>query len=685
MSAASSPPAADAPARVLPYRPEVDGLRALAVLSVLLFHAQLGPVGGGFVGVDVFFVISGFLITGILLREQARGAFSLAGFYARRARRIGPALLAVCAACVPAAWWIMDGAELHAFARLLAGVAVAGSNIVLAATTGYFDLPAEDQPLLHTWSLGVEEQFYLLFPLLLLATRRWTPRRRVALLGTLAFASLLAAEWGWRRHSGANFFLPQGRAWELLAGAIAAFAAMRAAALARGTRELLAAAGLVAVLASFVLLDRYTPSPSLRLLPAVLGTAALLLVAHGDTRVGRLLAWKPLVAVGLVSYSAYLWHQPLLAFARLALDAPLPLAWRWGVVALTFVLAALSWKFVEQPWRRAPRRGERRTLAFAAALAVAGLALGLAGTLAADRAVTPLPANVQAAFRRPPRADACFDIPQARKDPSRWCAIHPGAEAQPSFVLFGDSHALQLLETFEAAARAAGRSGVFTGFSGCPPLLDVVLLTEPEGSERDCAALNRRMLSWVSASGVRDVYLVAKWSYYTDLWNGTRYLQALGRSRAEKRSVENSRRAFEAGYAATVRAYAALGVRLHVLQQVPQQLYEPRAIYERVLKAPGEHARLLAQWSVPRARHLALQAFPDRVLRRADLPSREVLDADDLLCDAERCLLGTPSQPYYQDRSHLSAAGADRLLTLITPSLRAGLTPPEGGGTISRP
>lgn len=679
------PPVHRPASHALPYRPEVDGLRALAVLAVVLFHAQLVPLSGGFVGVDVFFVISGFLITGILLREQAQGTFALARFYARRARRIGPALLAVALACVPAALLTMDGAQLHAFWRVLAGVAVGGSNFVLAATTGYFDLPSEDQPLLHTWSLGVEEQFYAIFPLLLLVLAPLRRRWQALGLAALGLASLALAEWGWRRHAQSNFFLAHGRAWELLAGAIGAFAAARASALPRIAREWIAAAGMALVLASFVVLHPFTPTPSARLVPAVAGTAALLLCAQRDTWVGRGLALRPLVALGLVSYSAYLWHQPLLAFARLALATPLSLAWRGALVVLAFVLAALTWKFVEQPWRRASAHGQRRTLAFAAALSLAVMTGSVVAAALSDRMARPLPPRVAAAFQRPPRAAACFDIPQARQDPGRWCTINPGAQAHPGFVLFGDSHALQLLDAFEAAARATGRTGIFTGFSGCPPLLDTVLLTEPEGSERDCAALNRRVLSYVSDGGVSDVYLVSKWSYYTDRWDGSRYLQALGRNRSEPRTVESSRRAFAAGYAATVRAYAALGVRLHVLEQVPQQQYDPRAVYEQAQRASARTGAVLAAWSVPVATHRALQAFPDAVLRRPDLPAREVLNADALFCDSERCLIGEAGQPFYTDRSHLSAAGAQRLVPLLTNSLRRGLTPPQVLGIMARP
>jgi peptidoglycan/LPS O-acetylase OafA/YrhL len=638
------------------------------VLSVLFFHAQLGPFAGGFVGVDVFFVISGFLITGILLREQSQDRLSLAGFYARRARRIGPALLAVSLACIVPASLLMDPQELHAFFRLLASVAVAGSNFVLAATTGYFDGAAEDQPLLHTWSLGVEEQFYVVFPLLLVAPARLRPRTRFALLAVLALASLALAQHGALTRANANFFLPFGRAWELLAGSLAAMAAARAQSVPARVRQGLAALGVVLIAGAVFGFDRATPSPGLALLLPVSGTVLVLLWADAGTAAGRLLAVRPLVGIGLVSYSVYLWHQPLLAFSRIALGTGLPPAWRWGVIAASLLLGALTWKFVEQPFRAVRGARERRTLLFAGVASFAMVLVGGLGALLAARMLATTSSGIAAAFEPPPRTSQCFDLSQGHARPEAWCLANAGAEQGPSFALFGDSHALQLLETFEAAARSTGRTGVFAGFSACPPLLDVVLLYSPDRAQRDCEAMNRQMLAQVRRLGIRDVYLVAKWSYYTEPWS-TGFVNALGRTASDPATVEGSRRAFRHGYEATVRAYAAAGVRVHVVEQVPQQEREPRSVYRR-LEAEGRAQALLEDASVTLVRHHLQQAFAASVLRAPDLPRRELLNFDDVLCDGERCAIGTSGNPFYKDRSHLSAAGAQRLVPALVRSLR---------------
>lgn len=663
-----------APPAVIDYRPEIDGLRALAVLAVIGFHAHIPPLGGGFIGVDVFFVLSGYLITRIIVREQELGHFTLGGFYARRARRILPALVAVGLACLPAAALLMSLEQLRDFGVTLALSAFGASNFWLAATTGYFDAPAYERPLLHTWSLAVEEQYYLLYPLFLLVAARWRRSRVLLALALGALASLALAEWGWRHQANANFYLAPARAWELAAGCLCALAVpggVAPAAWPRAARDLLAAAGTAAICWSAVSFHRGTPSPSLQMLVPVLGTVAAILFATRDTWTGRLLASRPFVAVGLVSYSAYLWHQPLLAFARLHLDTRLPAAWRVGLVLLTLVLAAVTWRWVEQPWRR--RQGSVRAALKAGLAAMLMLAaLGIGVHAFAPRIAPPVPEAVKAGFLPPPRAAACFDIPYAHVRTEGWrCDIHPRGEPRPSFALFGDSHAVQLLDAFEQAAVRAGRRGVFAGFSGCPPLLGVHALDRLDDARLDCAALNARMLATVRELGLRDVYLVGKWSYSTEYWDGGRYLNALALRPDGPATLEASRAAFDHGVRATVEAYAQAGARVHFVAQVPQQLIPAPAAYDRAWRQPDRAAAVLDELAVPQAAHRRLQAVPSASFARHVKPPHDTLDFTDRFCDGQRCALGTPGQTWYTDPSHVSPDGAARLVPGLAASLSA--------------
>ena len=340
------------------YRPEIDGLRAIAVLPVILFHAGLSWLPGGFVGVDVFFVISGFLITGILAREMSEGSYSLLGFYERRARRILPALMLVLVVTTILAAIFMLPYELRNYGRALVAVIGFVANILFWQEAGYFAEAAELKPLLHTWSLAVEEQFYIIFPVALYLLWRFPQRVVVSVLALVALGSLALAEYLSLAAPRANFFLLPSRAWELLAGSLAALYLMRRPQPGGMIAELAGVIGLAAILGAMFVVDGRTPFPSAWALLPVLGTVAILIAARPETIAGRILTIRPFVWVGLISYSAYLWHQPLFAFARLLTIEGHPSETVMGGLAmLSLGLAWISWRFVEQPFRRRDRFG----------------------------------------------------------------------------------------------------------------------------------------------------------------------------------------------------------------------------------------------------------------------------------------------------------------------------------------
>lgn len=344
------------------YRPEVDGLRALAVIPVILFHAGIPGFLGGYVGVDVFFVISGYLITSILLIEIPGGNFSLIKFYERRARRILPALYFVILCMLPLAYFLLLPSELKTFSQSLVAVIAFVSNLFFWRTNDYFAPAAELNPMLHTWSLSVEEQFYIFFPVLLLVLWRWGPRRAFGGVVVLSLLSFGLSELGWREFASANFYLLPTRAWELGVGVLCAFVLRNRS---PQGNHFLAITGLGMLLLSIFGFTESTPFPSAYALLPVVGTALIILFATESTHVGRFLSLKPLVSVGLISYSAYLWHQPLLAFAKLRTAPEASMLLLGTLAALSIVLAAFSWRFVEQPFRhRGPSARFSRSAVF---------------------------------------------------------------------------------------------------------------------------------------------------------------------------------------------------------------------------------------------------------------------------------------------------------------------------------
>ena len=335
------------------YRAEIDGLRAIAVLPVILFHAGVTQLSGGYVGVDIFFVISGFLITGILSREIEGGNFSLLGFYERRARRILPALFVVLATTSVLGALILLPYELEFLGRSLIAVVFFVSNVLFWQESNYFAASAEFNPLLHTWSLGVEEQYYILFPIFLWMVWRWRKKSVVPLIGLLTVLSFGLAEYLSTEMPSANFYLLPTRAWELLAGSLAALYLLHRPTLTGHLADAVGVLGLAGILVSIFAYDAATRFPSAWTLVPVLGTVGILVSASPQTWVGKLLSYRPFVGIGLISYSAYLWHQPLFAFARILDTEQHPSTWEMLLLALlSLILAWLSWRFVEQPFRR---------------------------------------------------------------------------------------------------------------------------------------------------------------------------------------------------------------------------------------------------------------------------------------------------------------------------------------------
>ena len=338
------------------YRPEIDGLRALAVLPVILFHAGFEYFSGGFVGVDVFFVISGYLITTIIISEMAEGKFSIVNFYERRARRILPALFFVMAACLPFALFWLTPIHLKDFGQSILAVSTFSSNILFWWESGYFGTAAELKPLLHTWSLAVEEQYYILFPVFLMSIWRLGIKWVLIILSITFFVSLGTAQWGAYKSPSAAFFLLPTRGWELLVGALAAFyLKYNAHVKSHSINQVLSLLGFLMIIFSISTFDETTPFPSLYALTPTIGTGLLIICAVPKTLVHKLLSLKFVVGIGLISYSAYLWHQPLLAFARHKLLGEVSYFNLVVLCIFSLLMAWFSWRFVELPFRNRQR------------------------------------------------------------------------------------------------------------------------------------------------------------------------------------------------------------------------------------------------------------------------------------------------------------------------------------------
>jgi len=363
------------------YRKEIDGLRAIALLPVIFYHAGFKKFSGAFVMVDVFFVISGYLISSLILAELETNSFSLLRFYERRARRILPALFWIMLISLPCAWIWLAPSDLIGFAKSVGAACLFSSNFLFWQESGYFSPGNDLKPLIHTWSLAAEEQFYLIFPFVLSLAWKWKRKGALFLAIGISILSLGIMQWGTLNSPDATFYLLPGRAWEFLIGMLVALFMDSITEKTRSNYglldQLLSLIGGALLINSLFTFNSYQPFPSLRAILPLIGTALIIIFATPRTLLGKLLSLPPLVGIGIVSYSGYLWHQPLFAFARNALLAePAPRVFA-TLIALNFILAFLTWKYIEQPFRKRSCLSQKQIFNFSAATSIVFVSLAL--------------------------------------------------------------------------------------------------------------------------------------------------------------------------------------------------------------------------------------------------------------------------------------------------------------------
>jgi peptidoglycan/LPS O-acetylase OafA/YrhL len=616
----------------LRYRPEIDGLRSLAVVPVVLFHARVPGFSGGYAGVDVFFVISGYLITGILLANEARGLAGLASFYERRARRILPALLLVLAAAWAGAWALYIPEDFRRFSQAIAATALFASNLLFAIRNDYFGGEEGFAPLVHTWSLAVEEQFYLLYPIALLAIRRWRPALVAPAIAAVLAASFVGSLAIAPRWPELAFNLLPTRAWELMAGALCAVLpppAKKSAALGE--------AGLGLIAAGYALITPETPPAGAWFLLPVIGSAMVLRHAAATNAAGRLLSVGPLVGLGLISYGFYLWHQVLLAFADYT---RFPTAGGWlraSAVGAALVMAFASWRYVERPIRERRMIGDGRSLA---AVCIAGLALaavaGLAGHL---RWLGPRSASEAEAL------DLSIAVPGFE------LAVPPGTRALP-FLLYGDSHAQQ----YYPALRARFGEGAMIARSGCMSLPAVSNQSAAGALADACRGQFAEAMAVLRSRRVQRVIWVQRWerALYR---NGDG--AALGETSARGPELLN-------GQLDTARAAMPAGTALVLVGNEPTAWAAGDQMiggwlrcraYEQI-SCPTQYP---ANEAEGRAANAVLRAYA------ASHAGVSYVDAAGALCHDGICPIIEDGKLFYADGSHLTRRAAARVVAGIPP------------------
>jgi peptidoglycan/LPS O-acetylase OafA/YrhL len=640
----------------LDYRPDIDGLRAIAVLAVIGFHAFPAWIRGGFVGVDVFFVISGYLISTILLTGMERGSFSFSQFYIRRLRRIFPALIIVLLGCLVAGWLALFSVEYMALGKHVAGSAAFISNFVLWNEAGYFDKAAVTKPLLHIWSLAIEEQFYIIWPLLLYLA--W--KRKAATLTLLLL--LLVVSFAFNVRSAhpdpvADFYSPLTRFWELMAGAVLAYLSLYREPLLAVFRKLprpplqmfgagaapgsiacnvTAVTGLLLIVGAVLTIDATREFPGWWALLPVIGT--FLLIASGPLTWinNKVLATRGLVAIGLISYPLYLWHWPLLSFMRIVNGtAPSPAAAVLAIL-LSFALAWLTYLLVEKPLRfgkSAPMK--------AVALLVVMAVIGSAGYF--------IHAEGGFAFRNP---DA-EDLVAAAQDYEHSPRLTLGNPNAPQTILVGDSTMEQYIprvrKLIEQGTIDISRNRIiFDTRGGCPPIPDIARVLGLA-----CAPFIDKVLPTLDDDGVETVAFAAFWT--AEFTDADCYLRS-DPSKVLLRDSEAAQDRALGNFAALISHLVGAGKRVFVLLETPSSnIYDPATLM------PTGWRRLLARPKIPKSpTRSQMENFvgkiSDKIQRTAEAAGARVIKPFDYLCDSEFC-------PITDEDGHLMYFNYDHLRT----------------------
>jgi peptidoglycan/LPS O-acetylase OafA/YrhL len=637
------------------YRADIDGLRAVSVLSVVAFHAGLG-LSGGFVGVDIFFVISGYLITRLIVSELESGTFSLSRFWERRIRRIWPASLAVLAASLAVGWFVMLPKDYSDLAGDVISQVLMVANVRFWRGTDYFAQVSETRVLLHTWSLAVEEQFYVLFPLALMALwrfRSWLPASFALLI--LAGAALSQAALG--NDAMAAFFLLPFRAWELLIGSILAIAPVPAAT-APWRSTVVATLGLMLIVIPCITFSTLTPFPGLAAAAPCAGAALIMREGSRQNRnaVSIVLSLGPVRAIGLMSYSIYLWHWPVFAFTRYCLGIQLTGVATAAALLATAVTSFLSWRHIETPLRRPKVQGKGLrpvlVLALGCSTCIAGLALlvrwseGVPLRLDPEVVSVGTPRDVCRRWesRRPPRPDlAATPMMGVQQDGT-----------DPCFLFWGDSHAMAISEVLDERARAMGMSGLGELRPGCIPLPGVWRPHWPGLSEQESDAVGQEICDWIRRARPRFVVVCARWSQYLE-----DPASLVARVGSVNDGSGEAQAAVAFGFAQLREACRSVDAGLVVLLEVPTQDATPQ---QRAVQAslagtkPGPRG-------ITREEHDRSKGPSNRQIVSAAGPSATVVDLAEPFFDESGTSITTAEGiSWYSDDDHINSDGARAVL-----------------------
>jgi len=668
------------------YRPDIDGLRSIAVLSIIVFHFKIPGLEGGYVGVDVFYVISGYLIGSIILNDIKNNTFSFVTFYRRRIARLYPAYVVMMCFTTLAAFWLFLPREFREFGKSIVASVFYASNILFFRESGYFDTSASLKPLLHTWSLSIEEQFYLLFPGFAYLAFRYVRKAGILILVTVVcILSLLLSAHQIGNDRNAVFYLFPFRAWELLLGVMIATGKLPPVDSPLAA-NVLAWLGLGSIA---VAVGTYTGRTVFPGLAALLPCLGAFFIIHSGSRhqpmVNRLLSRRAPVFVGLISYSLYLWHWPLVIFAEYYLLRNLTYLETAALIALTFVLATISWRYVEHPFRLPTNVFRRGAASLFTAAALASVVLAGAGfviyrTNGLPSRLSPETARVaEAAGDFMQDWNGCVDKDNPFYPGLAHCVVGDAYDAEAIFLAWGDSHVGAFRKGLEAAAKENGKSGLLVLAGGCPPLFGIEKdeTASTAALDRECTTQNelvRRLLE--SSNKLKSVILMGRWSYYAEgagVGIDQDNKMKLRRQDAGRTSNEDQKFIFAQAFLETVKRLRELGTSVYIVQQVPEiPLYNSQRLGASLRRGSVTYEAALTDLvlvdygDVSRRQEAASRAID----RACALYGAKLLKTHSFFCREGRCSAMLDGLPAYFDNNHITGKTSTKIGALFSPAMR---------------
>ena len=643
------------------FRKDINGLRAIAVIAVVLFHFNPHWVPGGFAGVDVFFVISGFLMTGIIFRGLENNNFSIINFYVARANRIIPALSVVCLVLLVFGWFYLTPFDYQSLGKHVASSVGFISNIIYLREAGYFDAASHSKWLLHTWSLSVEWQFYIVYPIILVLFKKClslTNIKRLLVVATVlgftfsVYATYLMPD--------AAYFLFPTRAWEMMMGGLAFLYPFYVK---QSNIKYLEWLGITLILASYAFISNDNLWPGYLALIPVLGAYFVLIANKEDSVItDNIVAQK----VGLWSYSIYLWHWPVVVFGYYFEIKH----WSWIGIPLSLVLGFLSYKFVESI-----RFLKLSSISFKPIITFKPLWISVfifsSGTLIyfikPNSYLYPLPDSVIYSMKR--GNYPCFDLGGFDKKDKPICQLTLGDK---KIVALGDSHMYSSLPGLEDFTIKKGIELLYSGYSGCPPLLGIYPIRNDQ-KVKNCHNLNKKDFDYIANNKINDVFLAARWSYYTDGsydGSGIQYLSLT--SSLDKKSQNSSISAFSKGLDTTLKFLSDRNINTYLMLQIPMQKNDPDKIYYSSIKNKHLSLYTLNQNSITFNDYEHFQKKTDEIIFSIANKYRNVhvINPKDTMCKNNVCVVGDNLESFYFDDDHLSIVGAKKLVPLFEKELK---------------